>query len=254
MNTPQDRIDRAHALLDNAAAEFKAGNNDTTKDLANAALAIGLDLGDESLTGYALMNLCRTALRDRDEAALGGYSEALSRLATETNDQRWDMVVAHMNAELARMNNDLDTAAQLYATSMSISDSIGSTKWYAAEHFNMSIVETLRGNLVEAQDLIKKYYALMKELHPETDDVPGLIPIANLLLHRNDLKGAAEVAIAARRLFQENNIVPDPADEEPLRRVEQAYRLVLAHDAQDQAEATASSLTVESIQSRYLNE
>lgn len=254
MKTPQQRIDHAHALLESAATEFKAGNNDSAKDLANTALSVGLELEDDTLTGYALMNLCRTALREKDEPALDGYRALLSRLATETNDQKWEMVIAHMYAELARMNGDLEEAAQLYAASMSISESIGSKGWYAAEHFNMSIVETSRGNFVEAQDLINRYYELMKELRPETDDVPGLIPIANLLLHKDDIRGAAEVAIAARRLFEENNLVPDPADEEPLRNVEDKYRLVLAQNAQDQVEAAAASLTVASILSRYLKE
>ncbi|MDJ0664922.1 MAG: hypothetical protein QNJ75_10195 [Acidimicrobiia bacterium] len=253
MKTPQERIDHANSLLDRAAAEFKAGNNDAAKDLANTALAVGLELEDEALTGYALMNLCRTALRDRDRTALGEYREHLSRLAAETGDQKWEMVVAHMYAELARMNGDLEEAARLYATSMGISESIGSKGWYAAEHFNMSIVETSRGNFVEARDLIRGYYDLTNELYPETDDVPGLIPIANLLLHMDDIRGAAEVAIAARRLLKENDLVPDPADEEPLRNVEDKYRLVLDQDAQDEVEVAAASLTVASILSTYLN-
>ena len=240
-------------LAINAASSTDAGNNDTAKDLANRALLVGLELEDDALTGQALLNLCRTALRKKDKPALDGYRAQLSRLAADTNDQKWEMVIAHMYAELARMDGDLEEAARLYAASMGISESIGSKGWYAAEHFNMAIVETSRGNFVEAENLIKGYYALTNELYPETDDVPGLIPIANLLLHKADIRGAAEVAVAARRLLQENNLVPDPADEEPLLKVEREYQRVFAQDAQDQIEEAAASLTVASILSRYLN-
>lgn len=248
------QVDDAYAVLDSSFVEFKAGNNEVAKKLSNEVLSVGLELEHDTLTGYALMNLCRTALREKDEIELNKYGDQLSKLASKTKDQSWEMYRAHMYAELARMNGDMDKAVELYNISLKISDSIGAKEMYAVEHFNMSMVEMSRGNLMEAKNLIKRYYDLMKEIYPESDDVHGLIPIANLLLHKNDLYGAAEVSIASRRLFKENDIVPDPADEEPLLRVEEKYKKELSQNVQDSLKVTAESLTVDSILTKYLKE
>ena len=248
------QIDDAYAVLDSSYVMFKAGNNEVAKNLANDVLSIGQELENDTLTGDALVHLCRTSLRDEDEDALKNYSDLLLKLAKSTNDQTWEMIRAHMNAEMARMNGDLDKAMGLYDVSMNISKSIGSKGMYAAEHFNKSFVESLRGNMAEAQSLVKIYYEIRKEINPESDDFYGLIAIANLLFYKNDINGAAEVSMAARRLFKENNIIPDPADEEPLVRVEKKYKKELPQNVQDSLKFAAESLTVEAILSKYLKE
>ncbi|WP_297690909.1 hypothetical protein [uncultured Eudoraea sp.] len=248
------KINNAYSILDSSYVEFRAGNNDIAKTLANNALSVGLELENDTLTGDALMSLCRTALRDRDNSALENYSDQLIELATKSNDRTWEMVRAHMNAEMARMNNDLERAAELYDVSLRISDSIGSKGMYAAEHFNKSFVEAARGNIAEAHNLVKRYYQIRKEIDPESEDVYGLIAVSNLLFHKNDLHGAAEVSMAARRLFKEQNIVPDPADEKPLKKVEEDYKTTLLQETQDSLKISSATMTVDSIIRKYLKD
>ena len=248
------KIDDAYAALDSSYVEFRAGTNEIAKNLAKEAFSVGLELENDSLTGDALMSLCRTALRDRDEITLKDYSDQLTKLANKSKDDTWEMVSAHMNAEMARMNHNWEKASRLYDKSLTISDSLGYRGMYAAEHFNKSFVEAARGNITEAQLLTKKYFDIRRETNPESDDAYGLIAVANLLYHKNDIQGSAEVSLAARRLFNERNIIPDPADEEPLLKVEEHYKMKLDPKVQDSLKESAAMLTVDSILNKYLEE
>jgi tetratricopeptide (TPR) repeat protein len=251
-NNVKTQIDDAYSLLDSSYVEFRAGNNDIAKSIANDALSVGIKLENDSLTGDALTSLCRTALRDHDSAELNKYSNQLRELSKKTNDETWLMIHSHMNAEMARMNGDLDKASELYDISLRISKSIGSMNMYWADHFNKSFIEVARGNISESYDLVKKYYEIQKEIDPENDDAYGLIAIANILLHQGDLVGAAEVSLVARRLFKEQNIIPDPADEKPLYIVEEVFENNLSPVVKDSLTNAAMNLSVKSILDKYL--
>ncbi len=246
------RIEEAYIVLEHSIKAFKAGQNKRAKELSKKALSVGVDMKNDSLMGYALMNLCRTALREKNEVELKVYGDQLTDLAQQKNAEIWEMYRVHMYAEWARMNGDLDEAAELYHTSMNISESIGKKVTYAVEHFNLAMVEIARGDLTKGKNLIRKYYALMKKIYPNEEDVHGLIPIAELLLHSDNLIGAAEVAMTARRMFKEYNIVPDPADEKPLERIEEKYKMELSRKTRDSLRLASEALTEQSILNRYL--
>lgn len=61
----------------------------------------------------------------------------------------------------------------------------------------------------------------------------GLIAVANLFAAEEQLNEAAEAAFVCRRLLTEKNIVPDPADEDPLTAVEERIRNALSPDVLD---------------------
>ena len=245
--------DLGFKALDSAYVEFRAGNNEASKSISLEVLDNAREISNDSLAGRALMSLCRTALRDRDTIALSDYSEQLFELTEKTGQELWMMVRAHMNAEMNRMHSNLVEAAALYDESMAIAKSLGYRSMYAAEHFNKSFIAVEQGEFGEAAVLIKGYFDIRKEINPDKDDAYGLIALVNYLAKKDDLNGAATVAYTARRLFQEENIVPDPADEAPMAAAELKIQKELPQMVRDSIQAHSSGLSVSLLLEQYLN-
>ena len=165
----------------------------------------------------------------------------------------WMMVRAHMNAEMNRMQGNLSEAAALYDESMAIAKALGYMSMYAAEHFNKSFIASEQGAFDEAASLIKGYFDIQRERNPDKDDAYGLIALVNYLAKKDDLNGAATVAFTARRLFQEENIVPDPADEAPMVAAELKINEVLPEKHRDSILLFSNSLSVSFLLEQYLD-
>ena len=207
-------------MLAEAYQHFKEGNDEASIRLANKVLEYGRAVHNDTLVGGALSSLCRNAQRTLDTTKLAELSIALAELAESTGDQKWMMKRAHMNAEMWRLVGNMKKAEAFYIESMTISEAIGARGMFTIDHFNKSFVSTETGNFIEARRLITKYYALRKEADSTSEDAYGLIALAYLLEQEGNLEGAHEVATVTRRLFQEQNIFPEPPDEKPLINVE----------------------------------
>ena len=207
-------------LLKEAYQQFKEGNDEASINLANKVLEYGRAVNDDTLVGGALSSLCRNAQRTLDTTRLAELSIELAELSESSGDQKWMMKRAHMNAEMWRLIGNMEKAEAFYIESMTISESIGAMGMFTIDHFNKSFVSTKTGDFVEARRLITKYYALRQEADSTSEDAYGLIALAYLLEQEGDIKGALEVATVTRRLFEEQNIFPEPPDEKPLISVE----------------------------------
>lgn len=207
-------------MLAEAYQHFKEGNDEASIRLANKVLEYGRAVHNDTLVGGALSSLCRNAQRTLDTTKLAELSIALAELAESTGDQKWMMKRAHMNAEMWRLVGNMKKAEAFYIESMTISEAIGARGMFTIDHFNKSFVSTETGNFIEARRLITKYYALRQEADSTSEDAYGLIALAYLLEQEGNLEGAHEVATVTRRLFQEQNIFPEPPDEKPLINVE----------------------------------
>lgn len=207
-------------MLAEAYQHFKEGNDEASIRLANEVLEYGRAVHNDTLVGGALSSLCRNAQRTLDTTKLAELSFALAELAKSTGDQKWMMKRAHMNAEMWRLVGNMKKAEAFYIESMTISEAIGARGMFTIDHFNKSFVSTETGNFIEARRLITKYYALRQEADSTSEDAYGLIALAYLLEQEGNLEGAHEVATVTRRLFQEQNIFPEPPDEKPLINVE----------------------------------
>ncbi len=207
-------------LLREAYQQFKEGNDEASIKLANQVLEYGHSVHNDTLVGGALSSLCRNAQRTLDTTRLAELSIELAELSESSGDQKWMMKRAHMNAEMWRLIGNMEKAEAFYIESMTISKSIGAMGMFTIDHFNKSFVSTETGDFVEARRLITKYYALRQEADSTSQDAYGLIALAFLLQQEGDFEGALEVATVTRRLFQEQNIFPEPPDEKPLIRVE----------------------------------
>lgn len=207
-------------MLAEAYQHFKEGNDEASIRLANKVLEYGRAVHNDTLVGGALSSLCRNAQRTLDTTKLAELSIALAELAKSTGDQKWMMKRAHMNAEMWRLVGNMKKAEAFYIESMTISEAIGARGMFTIDHFNKSFVSTETGNFIEARRLITKYYALRQEADSTSEDAYGLIALAYLLEQEGNLEGAHEVATVTRRLFQEQNIFPEPPDEKPLINVE----------------------------------
>lgn len=220
--------DLANELYERGLAAFRAGRNEESRRLNEAALEAARDAHDRDLEGQALAGLCRCALRDRDFSQLELLEKELQRIAETRGAKRWTTVATHMRAEMARMEGDLDRAAALYSESMLASEEAGNVPMVAAEAFNLTLLEVARGRPVHARAHLRRHLDLQRALPHDDPDPYGLIAVAALLALEGAHRRAAVVAAACRRLLRERDVVPDPADEASLAQAERTSRASLA--------------------------
>lgn len=242
---PQEMLSEAYQL-------FKEGNDPASIEIANKVLAIGYETNNDTLIGGALASLCRNSQRSQDTVRLAELSEELATLATTSGNQKWMMIRAHMNAEMWRLIGNMDRAEKFYNESMEISFAIGAMGMYTIDHFNKSFVSTAKGDFVEARRLIKKYYALREESDPGSEDAYGLIALSYLLEQEKNYLGALEVATVTRRLFEEQNLFPEPPDEKPLIMVEEKVKEVLEPEIYEAVKSDSKDESVKSLIEKYL--
>jgi tetratricopeptide (TPR) repeat protein len=243
--TPQEMLKTAYQL-------FKEGNDVESIAMANKVLEIGRAENNDTLIGGALSSLCRNAQRTLDTTRLAELSEELKALSLSSGDQSWMMKRAHMNAEMWRLIGEMDRAEAFYNESMQISESIGAMGMFTIDHFNKSFVSTAKGDFKEAKRLIKKYYALRLEKDPETEDAYGLIALAYFLEQQGNYEGAHEVAAVTRRLFEEQNLFPEPPDEKPLIAVEAKVKTELDTTSYNSIIEGSQDKTVQDLLDSYL--
>lgn len=241
-----------YEMLHEAYQLFKEGNDKESIQMANEVLAIGKETHNDTLIGGALASLCRNAQRTLDTTRLAELSIQLAELSEKSGDQQWMMKRAHMNAEMWRLIGDLDRAEAFYNESMEISYAIGSMGMYTIDHFNKSFVSTAKGNFDEAELLISKYYELLYERDSVYEDAYGLIALSYLLEQKQDYEAAHEVAVVTRRLFEEQNIFPEPPDEKPLLAVEEKVKEELDEDVYNEIKNKSASLSVKEVLDKYL--
>lgn len=244
--TPNEMLSRAYQL-------FKEGDDPGSIELANQVLEIGKKTQNDTLIGRALTSLCRNSQRKLDTLRLAELSAELTELAETSGNKKWLMYMAHMNAEMWRLIGNMDRAEAYYNQSMEISFETGAMGMYTIDHFNMSFVSIAKGDFETARALIKKYYLLRKEDDPESEDAYGLIAMAYLLEQEGNYAGAHEVATVTRRLFDEQNLFPEPPDEKPLLLVEQKVEEELDQAERAEIETNSTSETVSSLLSKYLS-
>ena len=239
-------------MLNEAYQQFKEGNDDASIMLANKVLDIGRETNNDTLIGGALSSLCRNAQRTLDTVRLAELSKELEQLSISSGDQKWLMKRAHMNAEMWRLIGNMERAEAFYNESMRISSSIGAKGMFTIDHFNKSFVSTATGDYAEANRLIAKYYALRKEADSTSEDAYGLIALAYLLEQKGNYKGAHEVAVVTRRLFEEQNLFPEPPDEKPLLMVEAKVAKMLTAEVLEKISAASMTQSVNVLLERYL--
>jgi tetratricopeptide (TPR) repeat protein len=243
-----------HKMLKDAYQQFKEGNDDESIMIANKVLEIGRETNNDTLIGGALSSLCRNAQRTIDTVRLAELSKELKQLSISSGDQKWMMKRAHMNAEMWRLIGNMERAEAFYNESMRISSSIGATGMFTIDHFNKSFVSTATGDYVEANRLIARYYALRREADSTSEDAYGLIALAYLLEQKGNYKGAHEVAVVTRRLFEQQNLFPEPPDEKPLLMVEAKVIQILTDEALEEIRSTSVSQSVNGLLEKYLDE
>jgi len=244
--------DSAKAMLRQAYQLFKEGDDAGSIELANTVLEIGRNTENDTLIGRALTSLCRNAQRKLDTTRLTELSDELVALSTKTGNKQWLMYRAHMNAEMWRLIGNMERADSFYDESMKISAAIGATGMYTIDHFNKSFVSTAKGDFKAANGLIKKYYQLRKEAGQEADDAYGLIALSYLLEQQKNYAGAHEVAVVTRRLFEEQNLFPEPPDEKPLLQVEAKVQEMLGASELEKISNSSSSESVANLLDKYL--
>ena len=92
------------------------------------------------------------------------WAVRLCRTAYRTSDDWWRVIRAHMNSEMARMNEDFVLANQLYDESMLLSKSIGKEIMVATECFNKSFIAVAQRDFTQARNLINQHFEIRGQL------------------------------------------------------------------------------------------
>ncbi len=242
---PQEMLKEAYQL-------FKEGKDEESIILAKEVLELGRSTDNDTLVGGALTSLCRNAQRSLDTNSLADLSDQLVALSDKSGNPKWMMYRAHMNAEMWRLIGDMDRAESFYNESMEISSQIGALGMFTIDHFNKSFVSVAKGDFETAQTLILKYYALRNESDPESEDAYGLIAMAYYLEQQENYEGAHQVAVVTRRLFEEQNLFPEPPDEKPLLAVEAKVDEKLSSQDQQNIELASDTLSVSDLLEKYM--
>ena len=245
-------VERANELYQQGFDAFRRGDNAACERLTKASLDIGRRLGDEAVIGQALTGLCRAALRNHDTATLNSLSTELSLLAERSGDAWWRVIVAHMNAELARMEGQLERADALYDESMQLSEGLGRERMVAVECFNRSFIAIAQHEFDRARELLRRHFDIDAAMNDGEADPYGLIAVAALLSAEDRAEEAAEVALVCRRLLAERDVVPDPADEAPLLAVEKRSAEQLSSAQLDQLRQASAGLSCHQVVERVL--
>lgn len=133
---------------------------------------------------------------------------------------------------------------------MALSESIGRESMVATECFNKSFIAVEHGDIGTARDLLRRHFEIRGELDDDDIDPYGLIAIVNLLHAEGRTADAAAVAFACRRLLAD--VVPDPADEAPLRAVEEHCQSELSNEALAAAEARFETATCRELAAKFV--
>lgn len=245
-------VKQANELYEEGLNAFRAGDNERCIALTTASLEIGRQLNDNDIVGQALMGLCRAALRNRDEDHLHCLSKELAELAEHTGDDWWCVVRAHMNAEMARMLGALERANELYDESMRLSEALGSENMMATECFNKSFVAVAQHNLEDARTLLQRHFTIRSKLDEGDLNPYGLIGVANLLVAEGKTEQAAEASFVCRRLLNELNVIPDPADEAPLKMVEEYFGNQLSRQVQSKLRSESDNMTCRQVVTKLI--
>jgi len=251
-HTVEQKSESPKEMLKQAYQLFKEGNDAQSIELANKVLKMGQETQNDTLIGKALTSLCRNAQRSQDTTRLAELSAQLSELSQTTGNPQWMMYRAHMNAEMWRLIGDMDRAEMYYDESLKISAETGAKGMYTIDHFNKSFVSIAKGDFETAKGMILKYYALRKEADPEAEDAYGLIALAYYLEQQENYAGAYEVAVVTRRLFEEQNLFPEPPDEKPLLQVEAKVNEMVSEESRTEIKTNSESLGVTSLLEKYL--
>jgi tetratricopeptide (TPR) repeat protein len=240
-------------MLRDAYQLFKEGNDSASIRLANEVLAIGEQTQNDTLVGRAVTSVCSPAQRSHDTTRLGELSDQLAELSQKTGNQQWMMYRAHMNAEMWRLLGYMDRAEMYYNESLAISEATGATGMFTIDHFNKSFVSTAKGNYEEAKRLITKYYELRLAADSTSEDAYGLIAMAYWLEQQQQYEAAHEVAVVTRRLFNEQNLFPEPPDEKPLLMVEEKVASEVDAATLTKIAEQAKNTSVNDLLAKYLH-
>ncbi len=249
---PAESSTDGYQLLQQAYEDFRSGNTDASRVAARKALTTGLSNDDSNLIGGALTALCRLALRDNDASAISELTTEMEKVALRAGEPRWHVYATHMRAELARMNGRLDEADALYVESLNLATRIGLVGMVAAENFNRSFISVARGDLDSAREQVVEHFRVSALSNDGSPGAYGLIALANLLAARDQFEQAAVVVFATRRIFDEQGIVPDPADATPLQNTEALIAERLSKEALANAQELARDMSVPGLIDKYL--
>jgi len=173
-------------------------------------------------------------------------------LAEESGDDWWLVVVAHINVEMARINEEYERANSLYDESMELSQRLGYEGSVATECFNKSFVALASGDLDQALLLLQNHFQIRDKLDEGGLDPLGLIAVVSYLTARDDIENTAEAAFLCRRLLGAKNIVPDPADEAPLKSAETLIQESLTQETLAQLESRSLLVNCRDLVERHI--
>jgi tetratricopeptide (TPR) repeat protein len=206
---PRGLVDRARELAEQGYDAFKAGDADGSRDLNERSLELAREAGDAEATARALAGLMRLGLRAHDFGEVERLAAECDDVARRAGRPKLRRMPLHVRAEAARMQGELDRAAELYDASIALNEELGNEAMVAVERGNKAWVEIAVGHLDEAE-------RLLRASREATNDDYGfafcLLGLARVELERGRERGA-EMLGAAEGILERAGLVWDPAEQ-----------------------------------------
>jgi tetratricopeptide (TPR) repeat protein len=194
---------RVAALLGAAVLASRMGDHPITYaiSLAERAIALARELGDEALTARALVAL-GVCLEDEDpERALKLYTEGRKLYRSAGDD--WGVGVATVNlAQLALRRGDLTDAANLLDESLQIARATGDEEGEAVTLASLGLVDLQRGRIGLASSAFGDSLRIASRLGLATVIPDVLVGVAALATERGNSAAAASLLAAADLLLE----------------------------------------------------
>lgn len=202
--------ERAAALVADAQAAFRRGDNDGTKRLATEAVKVAREAGENGALATALTWMARTAFRDGDTALQRRFANDALAAAELTGNLAATFGPRHLLVAADRADGRLEEACRGYESTRELARRVGNDRAVTMETLNIAGVSLLLGKVDAAR-------ANGLEALRATED-PGMAAVCisilgGAALASGDADRGARLLGAAEGMVARTGTVFDPDDD-----------------------------------------
>lgn len=241
--TSEERILHGNDLYDRGLQAFRHGEQERSRELNHASLALFREMEDATGTAKALVGLARVAIRDHDFDAVGHYATEAAALLEGREEPRIHAAALHMLAAVARMSGDDAEAARLYERTASMYCTIGHEAGVAGELMNQGYARLHLGEMERARLLFTESLERTSALGDRVAIAFCVASCAAFASAVCDDERAALLYGAALFDLKQSGIVLDPDDQSEYDRYSSAARARVGDASYTKTELRGRELT-----------
>lgn len=205
---------RARALGAAGRIAWRLGDLATTRRCSLEAMALFAELGQETRSAIAWMNLANILVLEGDREGARTYFLRSVELGRQGGDD--EVTARGLNAlgEVARIGGDLDEAARCYEAALAILRAAGDQWWTGTVLLNLGHLALRRGGRPEAMARLREALEILWRIGHRGEVVACLVGFGGVAAVAGQPREAARLLSAAETWMAKLGIRADKADEE----------------------------------------